>query len=88
MRINGTRQFEGFANGCLCRDMDSMGTTLRVDERRVGITLGAQALYINLGALQLGLEREAVTLNEQSAIFKNHGIATIDNVLCRLAKTT
>ena len=86
--VDLTGQLERLAKGSLCRNMFSMGTTLRIDERRVGITLGAQALHINLCALQLGLEREAVALNEQSAILENHGVATIDDVLCRLAKAT
>ena len=47
-----------------------------------------QAFHINLRCLQLGLEREAVALNQQNAILENHGIAAIDHILRRFAKTT
>ena len=65
-----------------------MGVALGVDERRIGVALCTQALHVNLGSLQLWLEREAFTLDKQSAILENHGVATIHHILCRFAKAT
>ena len=52
------------------------------------MALRAQTLHVNLGNLQLGLERVTIALGKQLAILENHGIASVDDILCRLAKAT
>ena len=82
MCIDGARQFERMFVGLTLRIDDvGMGTALGIDERGVGLALHTQTLHINLGRLQLRLERVALTLGQQSAVLEYHGIATIDDIL-------
>ena len=88
MSIDGAQELERmfvqrrFAVNHLC-----MGFALGIDERGIGLTLGAQAFDVNLCRLHLRLEREAVTLDQHAAILKNHRIAAVDHILRRLAET-
>ena len=88
MCIDIACQFELLAKRNLGSNDSCMCVPLGVDERRVCMALGTQALHINLSSLQLWLEREALTLDEQSAVLENHRVATIHHILCRFAKAT
>ena len=88
MGIDGTLEGEGMVADGLAGYDSGLRVALGVDERRVGVALSTQALHINLGRLQLWLEGVALALDELRAILENHGVATIDKVLRRLAKTT
>ena len=71
----------------LCLNNLCLSMALCIDERRVGMPLSAKAFHIDLRCLQLWLEGEAFPLNEQRSILENHCVATIDDILCRLAET-
>ena len=82
MGVDGTLEQERmFVLGRLAGDNLCVSLALGIDERGIGLTLGAQTFDINLSHLQLWLEREAVALDEETAILENHGIAAIDDIL-------
>ena len=59
---------------------------LRIDERCVGASLGAQFLHVNLADNHLRLEREPLCLLQQMAVLIDKGVAAEDHVLRTLAE--
>ena len=58
-----------------------VGMTLGIDECGVHPTFGTQFLHVNLVHLQLGLERETRSFQDQMTVLKDQGIATVDCIL-------
>ena len=82
MRIDDALQFEvvflnGFAGNLQC-----MGMALGIDKRGVLTTLYTQLLNIYLALLDLGREAETITFYKEMSILEDHGVATIDEILC------
>ena len=82
MGIDLSRQDEvtwcDMLEGCL----DGMGASLGVDERGVLTTLCTQFLNVDLTHLELWLQGETGTFDEQLAILEQHRVAAIDHILC------
>ena len=62
-------------------DFASVGITLRIDKSGIGAALNLQRLNINLAHLELWLQRESVTLFQQSSILINNRVAAINHIL-------
>ena len=88
MGIDLALQFKVTRSDRLTIDLMGPGISLCIDKGCILTTLHTQFFHIHLTRLNLWLDREPGTLNEQTAILIDHRIAAIDRILRRFAKTT
>ena len=81
IRIDVAHQLELTLRCSLAGDFASVGITLRIDKSGIGAALNLQRLNINLAHLELWLQRESVTLFQQSSILINNCVAAINHIL-------
>ena len=82
MRIDDALQFEVVFLNRFAGNLQCMGMALGIDKRGVLTTLYTQLLNIYLALLDLGREAETITFYKEMSILEDHGVATIDEILC------
>ena len=89
MRVDGTHQFEVAVGSRLTGNKGWHAPDLRLggNKGRVRTALSTQQFDVNLRNLNLRLQREALAFAQLLTVFENHGIAAVDDVLCRFSET-